>query len=421
MRALCPLVLVLAACGSTPFTPPNLRDQCAVTSPAPSPDELGVVGLPTTLKLRRGVVCPAGLALSARVSVLDPRSDPVPLPDGDTVQITERDDLYVTAQVTFTPTEPGLHTVTARFEPNLGVVQEQLAVGLDRSSVQPTLRLPPSAGLERCRHLDVSEGGRVLCLAPYVAILDGTGALLEELSDAGHASRSGASLWVHHHGTTLSRWVELAGGFTKSPAAEEPLSGDTVLLPTPADVVLLVDGKTMTYVGLGDGGFVTNVTPMLSTRALQSGWRRGDRVVLMGNSQQCDHMLGPGRPTCGLSSSFSDVVGSEPDRAWGLAVTALARLAVRSHTPEAEHDLLIHFDTCDFCTPPVVWRVARKNFHAWDFGPWLVHPTHREVHVPTLRGGAVVADRWPAGKPVLSVTSRWLARGDDAGVELYPR
>ena len=176
------------------------------------------------LLLPPAVFCPNGnpVATSVITEVHDALNQPVAHVHSDPVSSNTGG--YST-QVTFTPTAAGVHYLTARFEPALGITQRQLQVALERSSEVPWLRTRLGAICDEV--LPLREA--VMCRrgTQLSVIRDGGVSSTESITAAASAGEVGW-LWTD---ARLSRLEDVDGGIqsTNAVMAEHlGLSGDAV-------------------------------------------------------------------------------------------------------------------------------------------------------------------------------------------------
>ena len=181
-----------SSCESDRFIPPCTP---RVNIDLPPPTFLTFVGQMTTveLKLPSPLSCPLGNTVAKRVEtqVLGPSN--LPLSHTDTEPTTSESRGYAT-NITFTPTEPGSHYLTARFEPSIGAVNRDATVMIDRRADLPFINLAVPTS---CKPVIISDS-LVMCASD-----DATLEVVRASSDAGTRieqvdgfAYSTPSLWV---------------------------------------------------------------------------------------------------------------------------------------------------------------------------------------------------------------------------------
>ena len=392
----------------------------------------GIVGERKSVVVAHDAFCKPEVALTATVSVLGPDQQPVAV-EAEHPPVT-RGTEYAELTLSFVPQAPGGHHVTVRFEPNLGTAQLDVDVGVDRRSEQPRFSLP-ALGLQNCEHVDVSPGGRLLCLAPRVAAFPADAGSSHELSAQGIAARSGPVLWVADRQGALTRWVEGATGFTQEPAAALATPDAGSLLPSERDVLVASADLTLTRVAFEDGGLTAVTWPTTKNPPLLGVARDDTEALLAGSSTTCNErmcfglavchvLLATGTAACQpLASLVEAGVGSGASGVWLQVLAVAPSLVVRQRELHRVNrfgsvKLVYEGNACfDFCGSTQLKAVLPSH---WDTAPWL-QGTFGAFVVPTERGGRIDPDAWLVQKPVISVTSAWVTAADSTGVEVYAR
>ena len=161
------------------------------------------------LLLPPAVFCPQGnpVATSVITEVLDALNQPVAHARSEPASSNTSG--YST-RISFTPTAAGVHYLTARFEPALGITSRQLQVALERSSEPPWLRTTLGAVCDEV--LPLREA--VLCRrgTQLSVIRDGTVTSSESITAVASAGEVGW-LWTD---ARLSRLEDVDGGIVRT-------------------------------------------------------------------------------------------------------------------------------------------------------------------------------------------------------------
>ena len=207
---------------------------------------VALVGQPVEVELLLppAVMCPQGnpVATGVTTEVLDALNQPVPHAHSAPTSSNTRG--YST-RVSFTPTAAGVHYLTARYEPALGITQRQLQVALERSAEAPWLRTTlgpicdevlPLREAVMCRRgmqLSVIRDGGVVSTEPITVV-----------SSAGDVG------WLLTD-TQLSRLEDVDGGIVR---ANFPLSAGRGAVAVTPDRWVLGAGADFVDVRFVDGG-----------------------------------------------------------------------------------------------------------------------------------------------------------------------
>ena len=207
---------------------------------------MSLVGEPTEVELvlPPAVFCPNGNPVATEVvtEVLDAQNRPVAHVHDQPVSSNTRG--YST-RITFTPTSAGVHYLTARFEPGLGLARRQQQVALERGGEPPWVRTTLGAPCDEVAPL----GGAVLCRRGTQLQISRLGAVESTETIAGLATAGEVGwLWT---GSQLSRVVELDGGLTRTAL---PLSIGPGALAVTEDRWVLGAGAGFLEVRLGEDG-----------------------------------------------------------------------------------------------------------------------------------------------------------------------
>ena len=207
-RLLALAVLITCGCG-----PQKRVDPC-------SPSGTGTVDLPiimtvagepveVELLLPPAVFCPAGNPVATRVvtEVLDSQNQPVSHVSTDPASSNTAG--YST-RVSFTPAIAGVHYLSARFEPALGITSRQIQVVLERSGEPPWMRTTLGAVCDEVFPLEEA----VFCRrGMQLSVMRDGGALsTEAITGLATAGRTGW-LWTD---TRLSQLIDVDGGIERT-------------------------------------------------------------------------------------------------------------------------------------------------------------------------------------------------------------
>jgi hypothetical protein len=200
--------LMVLGCG-----PQRRIDPCSpsATGVQDPPVLVSFVGQPVDVELLLppAVFCPGGNPVSTAVTteVLDAMNRPIAHVHSDP---SSSNTAGYTTRVTFTPTSAGVHYISARFEPALGITQRQLQVALERSGETPWQRTNLGAVCEEV--LPLREA--VLCRrGSQVTLVRDGGVELTETVTAIASSGSAGWLWTD---TRLSRLFDVDGGVERA-------------------------------------------------------------------------------------------------------------------------------------------------------------------------------------------------------------
>lgn len=429
---------LLAACSSPPVTPGPCAPAQAVVTP---PDNgFGVVGVPLTVKLIAPMFCDNTVDVQAGWLVTGPDNLEVTLDDGPIVRaVTERDSINgMTSHVTFTPHVAGSYHFTTRFQPNLGIIQDDVLVAENHLDAGPAFEAPIT-NLGTCEQVDVSPQGRLLCLAGGAAVFTSSGVPEQTLATGGFAARAGNTVWVATPDHQVSRWEETDGGFVLSGTTRpdaglgEPALG---LFPTVNAAVLLTTGSQMFRLQWDGAGLQVE-----QQRAAQvpfppgtpsNGWSDGAQYAFFvggssgnGTSVAASYCpasalpdAGPA-PMCTSVSSTSTrqpvAVANEPAGLWTQQTVFSVALRVEAPSiqvlrPEGAHELV----------PPLSWAPPTRAAR-WLSSPYLERRNQPDV-VMLLRetAGRFELQRFPSGE-VQSVNPEWLTLRHPDKVRVYRR
>lgn len=335
----CAAALLLSGCVCS-------ENICMPSGSTPPATRFATAGAPVTVPVILPISCGTRISTGAAVSVLDPSITTVDHTQGEP-RVVAGSGFEV--DVTFTPTRPGPHHITARFEPNFGTAQLDVFVAADmRDAGSVTVTQP-------CARGDFSPGGLVLCGNPTgVTVLSGDTAVQ---TFGGIVVRYGSTLWVSDGGR-VERWVEDAGAFELTGAASGFVHRSVI--PSTDDAVLIASGNR---IGLWADGGATQVSSLIpsSDDAL---WRRGTDVATFNSGRWCVARLpgydgGGGR--CLMLAAAN--VALEPEGIWVQNETVMGPQAL----------VLDEVSPIGFTLPPG-WSVVApgaSNPLRWDTGALL--------------------------------------------------
>lgn len=207
MQRLLLLCVVILGCGPQRRLEPCSPSATGVVAP---PTLVTLVGQPVDVELvlAPAVFCPKGnpVATDVFTEVLDALNQPVPHVHSAP---TSSNTVGYTTHITFTPARAGVHYLTARYEPALGLAQRQLQVALDRSDEVPFLRT--TLGTPCDEVLPLRDA--VLCRrgTRLTVVRDGGVTSSETISAMASA---GATVWLWTD-ARVSRLVDVDGGFER--------------------------------------------------------------------------------------------------------------------------------------------------------------------------------------------------------------
>lgn len=207
-RLLALAVLITCGCGPQKRVDPCSPSGTGVVDP---PIIMTVVGerVEVELLLPPAVFCPAGNPVATRVvtEVLDSQNQPVSHVNTDP---TSSNTAGYSTRVSFTPAIAGVHYLSARFEPALGITSRQIQVVLERSGEPPWLRTTLGAVCDEVFPLEQT----VFCRrgTQLSVMLDGGVLSTETITGVATAGSTGW-LWTD---TRLSQLVEVDGGLERT-------------------------------------------------------------------------------------------------------------------------------------------------------------------------------------------------------------
>ncbi|MBL8955640.1 MAG: hypothetical protein JNK82_33000 [Myxococcaceae bacterium] len=409
--------LVLVACTGSP----PVVGKCSQTGAIElnRQDDFGVAGEPATKVLRLPMTCPPEVEMRATVTVLGPDNLPVPLSEGEPTRVLSGSDRsfdFATVTAKVLPAAPGPYHFTARFEPNLGSVQGDLLIAENHRDAGPELTVRGAGGLGTCSLIDVTPGGRLLCLtASRLSVYDPDGGARTQTLPGVHAAHVSGVLWVYDP-PFVRRYIEEPSGFVL-----HPMSGVSTNVGTNRGVIAADASGAM--IGLfpnlyeavlgPDGGIRLRTDYLQSASLGDALWKRRDEYLSVGDGRNVCHgrFLDAGDLCNGFEQGA--VLASEPAGIWSLGSEPfqpeLRSLALRTGAIVRQLPLTSG------------WSAEPPDWVEWDTGAVILDQnTGRRLFVAD-KGGTFMLQTYPA-LPVLSVTSRWVAlRNANDDVLLYSR
>jgi hypothetical protein len=229
------------------------------------------VGQPVELELLLppAVFCPGGnpVATAVVTEVLDALNRPVAHTHSDPASSNS---VGYSTRVTFTPTSAGVHYLSARFEPALGISQRQLQVSLERSGETPWQRT--TLGTLCDEVLPLREA--VLCRrGMQVTLVRDGGVELAETATSIASSGATGWLWTDRR---LTRLYDGDGGLER---ADFALSSATGIFGVSEDKWVQATGAGFVEVFFADGGLFERQRPVSNFAAVA-----GSNVALSGET-----------------------------------------------------------------------------------------------------------------------------------------
>jgi hypothetical protein len=409
------VALCLAAC-SHPGAPPL----CSPATTSSTTSFFGTQGEPATAIVELPLRCAADAGVRISASVLDPEGQPLPIDEVSPPHALPSADgggawsATLGATVRFTPVKPGDHHLVARFEPNLGLAQVDVHVAVDRTDARP-VRVVDDVALGACTHVEMTPGGSVLCLVPFVAAWSGN-ARVQDFAAATVAAHADGVLWVVEDGGVVTRWLEVEtadAGWTFQRESSHQLSTaqPRAALPTTRDVAIVSSIRDGELAVATDGGL--RLTPIggltIDSVQLALACRDGDALtVLSGCCGRCTVSLDAGTGICNGDTTQASIT-CDPSGVWrksGLELTV---------TPVAGAATTTSMHLPLYCGH--LWTPA---WTAWDTVDVLT--LDGRWYVPGVRQGTLTLERYPGlAAEVISATSRWVTVRSPTGVRIYRR
>lgn len=262
LRWLLASVVVISACGSnSPPTPPCSK---RLQKPPPPTVLLTLVGQPITASLDFPLVlaCAGGnpIATSAVTEVLDAQLLPVP---HDSTAPTSSDTQGYSTRVTFTPMTPGLYSLSARFEPGLGIARREVLVVIDRTAEAPAVVFTPEAPCDALGEVPPF----VLCERSADGVVDVyLGGARVQTEAADFVSPAPGAAWTRA-GETVTRWVPGDGGLDGTTFDGLDVGAAGLTHAAEDDVLRFVAGDAYRELRAIDGGLVATEVRTLEVAA----------------------------------------------------------------------------------------------------------------------------------------------------------
>ena len=350
-------------------------------------------------------------------------------PSGDSLEVTvvEVNDLHlarpgegrhVSALVRFTPTKPGWHHVAVRFQPALGLAETDVLVAADRRQDQPVVQVGTATELASCTHVELTEDGQLLCLAPRLAVFAPDGGVVQTLAPSGIGARWGRTLWFEDQDADagyLRRCVESAGAFTCSAGEASRARDDWMILPSDDDAVVLGPrGPTAHRVSTGAGALTwSSFTLQSDELPISSAARDGAVIWWVAGPWVCDLSLASEArsPCTSFGSSYLIGLGAGSGGLWTANVLFADKRVIELQRPGPAGALVLHVPGAASFRPP-----ARMT---WNSGAWFTVGDAR--YAARQRGSETTLERMPNGGTVSSVTSSAFTIVDGSTVRVYAR
>ena len=410
-----PAAALLLAAACSPATPPRMCTPIGGFV-GPAAADFAVAGDILSVTMQLPVQCPEGITPRVTVSVQDPTNSNAPLFEGEATRDAEQlQNQGLQTVVKVRSTLPGPYHFTARFEPNLGLIQRDVIVAENHRDAGAELVIRSGSPLTLCPHVDVTPLGRPLCLTGNVRLFERDAGLLQVLGGPeAVAARVGDVLWVSE-GPRLSRFVETPAGYQGAPDASfQPFVGNPVIAADPAG--LFAARGQLWHIDYRDGGFVERAHIENVASNPESMWKRGDEFVIIGgpdsNNQPvlCTGKFLDDAGSCttgffptGLPAAFP--LASERAGLWTWSTDfrfGLNLLTLRTGAGFRELAL------------PATWGPRDAGVAAWDTGAVIRSNVTGEQLAVLDRQGSFVLQRFPDGQ-LQSVTSEWVAVRTSAG------
>lgn len=402
------------------------NEPCAFTNPVTADRGFPLAGQPLAFAVTVARFCDPSVQVRASVVVTGPDGHEVALRSPASVEnVTDRSSTAgMSMQVELVPQLPGSYHLIARFDPNLAMLQEDFMVVENRLDAGAAFTASLDQGLGNCAQVDVSPGGRLLCLDGAVSTYAADGALTQQLELGAIAARVDEVLWVVKlQDRVVSRWVETDAGFEKTASAVGTESNALQVFPSRDEAVLFAQYGQVTQV-TWDGGTLAGreLGRLPGASGAKTGWREGDAFLLFVGTpgeSVCDVPLGRLNDTVcnGLTrdQDFPSAIGTEPGGFWTQQhVTTLVgevRLQIAVMRPG--------FSRTFFAPAP--WFPPFTPSTRWPSSPYLTSSAARTQNVLLgWRTDAFVFQRFPDGT-VVSVTPEWLAMKSGLSLLVYRR
>ena len=389
---------------------------------SPLNEGFGVAGEELAVTLRIALQCPSGITPRATVTVRDPNNVDAPLLEGEATRDAQQlSGEGMQTVVKIRATLPGPYHFTARFEPNLGLAQKDILVAENHRDAGPELVLPAGHPLSSCPQIDVTAGGRPLCLQAGIRVFERDGGALQTLGSSNAlAARVGDVLWVVEQ-TSLSRWSETAGGFIGAPDGGFFPRTQRPRIAADSSGVFLSQSGQLDFVDW-DAGFVELQQGFLAVASEPVAvWKRGEEYLLLGQGTfEGDSTLCSGRF---LDGGRCDSTGMFGRRQVPLAVERAGLWTWFEDFTSFAAPKVIALrtgGTLRELTLPPNWSPRDGGFTHWDTGAWMRDENGR-VMLLKEEQGSFVLQKFP-DLPLHSVTSEWVTlRGSSGELIIYRR
>lgn len=388
---------------------------------SPPQDAFAVAGDVLSVTMQLPVQCPEGITPRVTVSVQDPNNTNAPLLEGEATRDAEQlPNQGVQTVVKVRSTIPGPYHFTARFDPNLGLIQRDVVAAENHRDAGAELVAPAGSLLAQCRHIDVTPLGRPLCLTGNVRLYERDAGVLQVLGGPlATAARVGDLLWVTD-GLRVSRLVETAAGYQGAPDASfDPLITNPIIAADDTGLFAARNGEIW-HIDWVDGGFVESGHFVSLTNIAASLWKRGDEYVVIGRP-------GSGGEGAVCTGRFRDAGSCTPINFGLPAPSPLASERAGLWTSSTDFRFSVGLLTLrtgsvvrELALPPG-WGVSDAGVLSWDTGAVIQSSLTGQQLAVLDRQGSFVLQKFPDGQ-LHSVTGTWVAvRTATGDVVIYRR
>lgn len=407
----CLLLFVVTGCLPTiDVSPPPVCDVGDAGISTPGGAAVSIDRPVTVITSRRAPTCPPTLDVSLQATVTDPAALDVPF----TLAGPFARGQFVSAEVTFTPTRPGLHRVEVTFDPSLGrATNEVLAVEPMRLGA----RVGAVDSTVRCQSEDVTPRGAWLCLESGTSQVSvwRSGMQLQSFAAVGFA-RVDDVVWLFGRGS-LERFVDRGGDvLVREPDALLKLDvdlaeGDVVAIDR--DAVLVVnDGAVHLHTRVGQG--LERAPPVQLPRGLCLGASRVMPVsraeVALSCGSRPDWLRFCRVP---LDATAMTRCREVPGRLAGASIDGLWLANGQTLT-------FANLDADASLTLPAGWSISSTRRLAQTFSPLVVDAPGR-AFLPRVSASTIVLSAPPEGLTLLSFgDQRVLFEGLDGRLATTP-
>ncbi len=243
------------------------------------------------------------------LEVLDPHN--LRVDDATATTPATGNDGFVHSTVTFTPALPGAYHVTARFEPDLGIVQKDLTAALDKRSTGTTVPLD-----ENCVAVGF-DADTVLCLdPPYLFTL--RGGVTVTSTSATTFDLSGDKVWTSQPGLVQVYGLGSDGSLQPLGSLSLALPDAPRLLAQDTRALLLADAQTQEAKLLPDGGFSLGSPLALQLDGPHAQWVPDVGLQVTGTTAaaHCAFAQSLGAFSGGCETSQVIDLGADDDAVW---------------------------------------------------------------------------------------------------------